>query len=89
MANLNYRMTPKWIGSAGASMALNDTGNVNQSFALSRIGESLIVTVGSHYNQSQNNFGFSFLVEPRFLPKTSVTRKTGIEIPPVGAYGLE
>jgi hypothetical protein len=89
MATINYRMTPKWIGSAGASFALNDTGNVNQSFALSRIGESLIVTIGSNYNQSQDNLGFSFLVEPRFLPKTSVGRKTGIEIPPVGAYGLE
>ena len=88
-ATVNYRMSPKWIGSAGTSFALSDTGNVNQSFAMSRIGESLIVTVGSHYNQSQNNLGFSFLVEPRFLPNTSVTRKTGIEIAPIGAYGLE
>jgi hypothetical protein len=89
MGTVNYRMTPKWIGSAGASLALNDTGNINQSFAVTRIGESLLVTVGGHYNQSQDNLGVSFLVEPRFLPNNSVIRKTGIDIPPIGAYGLE
>jgi hypothetical protein len=29
------------------------------------------------------------LVEPRFLPTLNVTRKTGIEVPPAGAFGLE
>ena len=56
---------------------------------MSRIGESLIATVGANYDQSKDNVGFSFLVEPRFLPKLNVTRRTGIEIPPAGMYGLE
>ncbi|MCI0334783.1 MAG: hypothetical protein L0228_16335 [Planctomycetes bacterium] len=41
------------------------------------------------YDQSKDNIGVSFLIEPRFLPKLNATRKTGIEIPPAGAFGLE
>ena len=48
-----------------------------------------IVDLGANYDESKDNVGVSFLVEPRFLPKLNVTRRTGIEIPPVGAYGLE
>ena len=29
------------------------------------------------------------ILEPRFLPKLRTTSKTGIEIAPAGAYGLE
>lgn len=86
---VNYRMSPKWIGSAGASFDVSGSANNTQSISFARIGESLIATVGGHHNESQDNFGISFLVEPRFLPNLSVTRRTGIEIPPVGAYGLE
>jgi hypothetical protein len=89
LGTVNYRMGPKWVGSANASIDLGNAGNVAQSFYVSRIGESLIATVGAHYNESTDNVGVSFLVEPRFLPKLSVTRRTGIEIPPAGAYGLE
>ena len=88
-ATLNYRMSPKWIGSASTSVDLGNGGNIGQSFYASRIGESLVATVGSYYDESKDNLGFSFLIEPRFLPNLSVTRKTGIEIPPAGAYGLE
>ncbi len=88
-AALNYRMSPKWIGSASASIDFGDAGNIGQSVAFTRIGESLIATIGGHIDESKDNIGVSFLVEPRFLPNLSVTRKTGIEIPPVGAFGLE
>lgn len=87
--SVNYRMSPKWIGSANTSIDITGNGNISQGFSVSRIGESLIATVGAHVDQSKNNVGVSFLVEPRFLPNLSVTRKTGIEIPPAGAYGLE
>ncbi len=62
-------MSEKWIGSASGSIDLGNSGNIGQSFAVSRIGESLIATVGANYDQSKNNIGLSFLVEPRFLPK--------------------
>ena len=89
IGSVNYRMSQKWIGSATGSIDLGNSGNIGQSFYVSRIGESLIATVGANYDQSKDNVGFSFLVEPRFLPKLNVTRRTGIEIPPPGAYGLE
>jgi hypothetical protein len=86
---LNYRMSPKWVGSAGTSIDFGNGGNIGQSFAFSRIGESLVATVGAHFDESKDNLGVSLHVEPRFLPTLSVTRKTGIEIPPVGVYGVE
>ncbi|MEX2317378.1 MAG: organic solvent tolerance protein OstA [Pirellulales bacterium] len=88
-ATLNYRMGPKWIGSASTSVDLGDGGNIGQAVAFSRIGESLVATLGAHVDASKDNVGVSFLVEPRFLPKLSVTRKTGIEVPPTGAQALE
>lgn len=86
---LNYRMGPKWVGSAATVIDFGEAGNIGQTFALSRIGESLLFTLGLNIDESKNNVGFSFLVEPRFLPRTSLTRRTGIDIPPAGAYGLE
>ncbi len=84
-ATLNYRMSPKWIGSASTSVDFANDGNIGQAFSFSRIGESLVATLGAHVDASKNNVGVHFLLEPRFLPNLSVTRKTGIEIPPVGA----
>lgn len=88
-ARLNYRLGPKWIGSATAIIDFGEVGNIGQSFALSRIGESIITTVGFNVDESKDNVGLRLLVEPRFLPKTSLTRRTSIDVPPAGAYGLE
>ncbi len=88
-AAVNYRLSPKWIASGSTSLDISGNSNTSQSLSVSRIGESLIATVGAHVDQSKNDVGVSFLVEPRFLPSLNVTRKTGIEIPPAGAYGLE
>ena len=89
LGSFDYRLGPKWICSASSSIDVANTGNIGNSFAVSRIGESLITTIGTHYDESKGDFGVSLLVEPRFLPSLSVTRKTGIEVPPAGAYGLE
>jgi hypothetical protein len=88
-AAVNYRMSPKWIGSAGASFEIGGSGTTSQSLAFTRIGESLNTGLGVNYDESKDNIGVTFLIEPRFLPNSQVTRKTGIEIPPAGAFGLE
>ncbi len=88
-ATVNYRMGPKWVASAAGVVDFSDAGNIGQSITFSRIGESLVVSVGANYDQSKDNVGFNFLVEPRFLPTLNLTRTTGINIPPVGASGLE
>jgi hypothetical protein len=89
IGSLNYRMSSKWIGSASGSIDLGNSGNIGQSFYISRVGESLIATLGTSYDQSKDNIGLSFLIEPRFLPNLNVTRRTGIEVPPPGVNGLE
>ena len=88
-AAINYRMSDKWIGSASSSIDFGPAGNIGQSFSATRIGESLLATVGASVDESKGSVGVHFLVEPRFLPKLRTTSKTGIEIAPAGAYGLE
>ncbi|WP_197528871.1 LPS-assembly protein LptD [Aeoliella mucimassa] len=88
-ATLNYRMGPKWVASASAVIDFSEAGNIGQSLTFSRIGESLIVSVGANIDESKDNVGFNLLIEPRFLPSLNLTKSTGIDIPPVGAGGLE
>jgi hypothetical protein len=88
-ATVNYRTGPKWILSATSSIDFGPTGNIGQSFSGTRIGESLLTTLGVNIDESKGSVGVAFLIEPRFLPSLHTTSKTGIEIPPVGAYGLE
>ena len=88
-ATVNYRMSQKWIGSVSSAVDFGPTGNIGQTVAFTRIGESLVTTVGANVDASKGTVGAHFLIEPRFLPSLNITRKTGIEIPPVGAHGLE
>ncbi len=88
-AAFNYRISPKWIGSATSTFDFAETGSIGQRVAFSRIGESLIATLGLNVDTSKNNVGVNFLVEPRFLPNLTVTKQTGIYVPPTGYYGLE
>ena len=89
LASFNYRLSPKWISSAGISFDFAETGNIGQTASLTRIGESLLVTAGFNVDSGKDNVGFQFMVEPRFLPKLGLTSRTGIEVPPAGAFGLE
>ncbi|MFO0817128.1 MAG: organic solvent tolerance protein OstA [Pirellulales bacterium] len=88
-ANLNYRMSEKWIVSGGASYDFGPAGNIGQAVKLTRVGESFLVQVGFNYDVSRDNFGASFLIEPRFMPGNRLGRVGGVAIPPAGAYGLE
>lgn len=88
-ATVNYRMGPKWLASASAVVDFSEAGNIGQSVTFSRIGESLIFSFGMNLDESKDNVGVNFLLEPRFLPSLSLTRRTGIDIPAVGAGGLE
>jgi len=89
LSSYSYRLSPKWIATAGAAVDFSSAGNIGQTFSMTRIGESLAVTVGFNVDKSKNNVGAKIMVEPRFLPKLRLTDTTGIEIPPAGAFGLE
>ena len=84
-----YRMTPKWVMNGSASVDLSNTGNIGQTFSMTRVGESLLVTVGVHADSAKHNVGLNFMIEPRFLPTSQLLRKTGLAIPPIGRYEVQ
>jgi hypothetical protein len=89
MSSFSYRLSEKWITTAGAAYDFESTGNIGQSFTITRIGESFNVTAGFNVDSSKDNFGVGLQVEPRFLPKSRLASTTGIEVLPAGAMGLE
>jgi hypothetical protein len=86
---ISYRMSEKWILTAGATWDFANAGAFGQQFALTRIGESFLVRVGFNYDASRDNFGASLGIEPRFLPSSRLGRVGGVSVPPAGALGLE
>ena len=89
IANLYYRPSPKWILGLDTVVDLSPAGNIGQSALVSRIGESLLTTIRVNVDESKDNIGFSFLIEPRFLPRKSLTRRSGLEVLPAGVDYLE
>jgi len=88
-SNLDYRLNEKWIISNGMSYDFSSTGNVSQSAALTRIGESLLVRLGMTYDKGRDNVGIGFTIEPRFWPTPKLGRVGGQLIPPPGVEGFE
>jgi len=89
VASTSYRMSEKWIATAGATFDLSEAGNLGQNVAFTRVGESFLIKVGFNYDASRDNFGVAFGLEPRFLPTGRLGRVGGVQIPPAGAMGLE
>jgi hypothetical protein len=87
--SLSYRMSEKWIATAGASWDFGTAGNIGQNFALTRVGESFLIRLGFNFDASRDNLGATFGIEPRFLPNARLGRVGGVQIPPAGALGLE
>ena len=85
----NYRMNEKWVATGGVSADFGKTGNIGQSFGLTRIGESFLINVGTNFDRSRNNASLSFSLEPRFFPTRGLGVVAGQVIPPAGLYGLE
>lgn len=88
-ASATYRMSEKWILTAGSSVDLKSAGNIGQSLAVTRIGESFLVQGGFNYDVSRDNFNFTIAIEPRFLQSRGMGVVGGVPIPPAGAFGLE
>jgi hypothetical protein len=85
----NYRMSPKWISTAGSTFALNHSGNIGENFALTRIGEAFLFNVSMNVDVSKGNVGAAFSLQPRFLSRTGLGGGNGLQIPVAGAFGLE
>jgi hypothetical protein len=85
----SYWMSPKWMTTLGISIDLGESSNIGQSFSLTRIGESFLVSAGLNVDGSRDSVGVHFSVEPRFLPKRRLEESTGARIPVAGSRGLE
>ncbi len=85
----SYWMSPKWISSFGTSIDFGQQGNIGQSLAITRVGESFLISAGFNVDATRNSVGANLIIEPRFLPKNRLSSITGAEIPPAGALGLE
>ncbi len=88
-STIDYRLNEKWIAQAGTTYDFGETGNVGQSLALTRIGESVLLRLGVVVDSGRDNVGFQFGIEPRFWPKPKLGRIGGQLIPPPGVEGLE
>ena len=88
-ASVSYRMSEKWSAVIGTSMDLDDTGNVAQTVRITRIGESLLLSLGFSYNLARDNVGIQFLIEPRFMNAQRLMRVAGVAVGPSGQFGLE
>jgi hypothetical protein len=89
LASYSYRMSPKWASSLGLTYDLSSDGAMGETFTITRIGESFLFSVGFNADQGRDNVGVALALEPRFLPRTTFGRRTGIVVPPAGAFGIE
>ena len=88
-STLDYRMNEKWILSTGTTYDFGSAGNVGQTFALTRVGESLLIRLGVNVDRGRDNTSFGFVIEPRLWPSSRAGRLGGQLIPPPGVEGLE
>jgi hypothetical protein len=89
MGSYSYRLSEKWLTTASAAYDFGPGGDIGETMSVTRIGESMLMTVGFNVDHSKDSVGVNFMLEPRFLPNLRVTKTTGIDIPPAGAMGLE
>ncbi|MEM9827020.1 MAG: organic solvent tolerance protein OstA, partial [Planctomycetota bacterium] len=86
---VNYRLNEKWIFSGSTVYDFGDAGNVGQTLALTRIGESFLIRLGVSVDEGRDNVGFRFAIEPRFWLRPKLGRLGGELIPPPGVTGIE
>jgi lipopolysaccharide export system protein LptA len=89
LSSLDYRLGPKWIAAFGASYDISGTGNIGESFSLTRVGESFLVSVGVTADTSKDNLSVNFALEPRVFSLGRIRRGAAAPVGPAGLIGLE
>ncbi len=85
----SYRMSDKWIFRGAASIDFGQSGNTAQSLGFVRVGESFLINFGVTGDVSQDNVGFVFGIEPRFVPGGRLGLVGGRSILPASSTYLE
>ena len=88
-SSVDYRLNEKWIFTGATTFDLGEIGNVGQTVALTRIGESALLRLGVNVDEGRDNVSFVFMIEPRFLPGGRLGFLGGELVPPPGVEGLE
>ncbi len=78
----SYRLSPKWVSTFSSAIDLGEGGNIGQSFWITRIGESLLVSLGANVDASRGSWGVGISVEPRFLGRGRIAQLGGARITP-------
>ena len=65
-ASYTYRMSPKWISTAGTAYDVAESRNAGQSWTVTRVGADFLFHFGANFDESKNNAGIAFAIEPRF-----------------------
>lgn len=89
VGTVNYRMNEKWAITGGSTIDLKATGNIGQSLALTRIGESFLFRLGANIDYGRDNVSFVFALEPRFFQRLGLGAAGGQPVGQVGLTGLE
>ena len=85
----SYRLSPKWITTSGTFYDLSATGNIGQSYEITRVGESFLTSFSFRYDLGRDNVSVGFAVEPRFLATSHRGQIGGVSLAPAGAFGIE
>jgi len=88
-ASYNYMMSPKWFSTFGTSFDFGPSGNIGQTAALTRIGESFLFTIGVVADSSKDNIGVNIGFQPRFVPRSGYGAVGLSAIPLAGVNGVE
>ncbi|MBS0209161.1 MAG: hypothetical protein JSS27_09425 [Planctomycetes bacterium] len=85
----SYRLSPKWLSSAGITYDLAGNGLVGNQLSLTRIGEAFLTNFNFVADPYKHNVGINFMIEPRIIPRSRFGNVGGQALPVAGASGLE
>ncbi|MCA9116056.1 MAG: hypothetical protein KDA79_13295, partial [Planctomycetaceae bacterium] len=67
-ASYTYQMSPKWVSTFGTAYDLKESRNAGQSLTITRVGADFLLHMGASFDESKDNAGIAFSIEPRFGP---------------------
>ncbi len=76
--NASYTMSEKYAMAYTTAYDLTAERNVGHNFVFIRTGESFRILLGANYNESLENWGFTFGIEPNFFPRLAGIMQRGV-----------
>jgi hypothetical protein len=66
-ASYSYQMSPKWMTTVGTAYDIAEQRNRGQSLMLTRVGADFLFHLRATFDQSKNNAGIMFSIEPKLF----------------------